>query len=64
MIKSFCENPECRFYGKEELEGQGVRVHDEDTGKKIESKEYLGRHFCSLCCPDEQTAKAIVEKHF
>jgi len=64
MSTLFCQNPDCRLSGREELEGEGLRVHNEDTGMKIESKEYSGFRFCSLCCLNEDSANAIIEKHF
>ncbi len=64
MLKPFCENPYCILFGKDQLEVRGLRVHNEDIGRKIESREYSGLRFCSLCCPNEASVNAIIERHF
>jgi hypothetical protein len=62
MQKSSCQNQDCSLYGKPLFEQRGQRIHDDRLGR-IELKEYNGQFFCTQCCPDEQTAEAIIEKH-
>jgi len=63
MKKAFCQNPDCPLYGEPFFEQRGKRLYDDRLGR-IELKEYNDQFFCTLCCPDEQTANAIIEKHF
>ena len=63
MAKPFCQNPDCVNFNRSELEGQEKRLHDEDTGQEIESKEYFGVWLCISCCSNEAEAKRIMEKH-
>ena len=64
MLKPFCENPYCILFGKDQLEVRGLRVHNVDTGRKVESREYSGLRFCSLCCPNEASVNAIIKRYF
>ena len=64
MLKPFCENPYCILFGRDQLEVQGLSVHEEKRGRKVESREYSGVRLCSLCCPNEASVKAIIERHF